>query len=53
MLMYEKDDIDCYIGSDCLYYFPEKPGVEWCDDTEPFGYQGVIGLFDALDEALR
>ena len=24
MLMYEKDDIDCYIGSDCLYYFPEK-----------------------------
>ncbi len=53
MLMYEKDDIDCYIGSDCLYYFPDKPGVEWCDDTEPFGYQGVIGLFDALDEALR
>ncbi|MBO4776206.1 MAG: oxidoreductase [Lachnospiraceae bacterium] len=53
MLMYEKDDIDCYIGSDCLYYFPDKPGVEWCDDTEPFGYQGVNDLFDALDEVLR
>ena len=52
MLNYENDDIDCYIGSDCAYYFPDKPGIEWCDDTEPFGYQGVSDLFDALDEVL-
>ena len=52
MLMYENDDIDCYIGSDCAYYFSDKPGVEWCDDTEPFGYQAVNDLFDALDKEL-
>ena len=52
MLNYKNDDIDCYIGSDCAYYFPDKPGIEWCDDTEPFGYQGVSDLFDALDEVL-
>ena len=52
MLMYENDDIDCYIGSDCAYYFSDKPGVGWCDDTEPFGYQAVNDLFDALDKEL-
>ncbi|MCR4647521.1 MAG: nitrogenase component 1 [Lachnospiraceae bacterium] len=52
MLNYAKDDVDCYIGSDCLYYFPDKPGIEWCEDTEPFGYRGVNDLFNALDEAL-
>ena len=52
MLNYKNDDIDCYIGSDCAYYFNDKPGIEWCDDTEPFGYQGVSDLFDALDEVL-
>ena len=53
MLTYEKDDIDCFIGSDCLYYFPDKPGIEWCDETEPFGYKGVTDLFDALEKVLR
>ncbi len=53
MLNYEKDDFDCYIGSDCLYYFPDKPGIEWCEETEPFGYRAVIDLFDALDKVLR
>ena len=53
MLNYEKDDIDCYIGSDCLYYFRDKPGIEWCEEIEPFGYRGVIDLFDALDKVLR
>ncbi len=52
MLMYENDDIDCYIGSDCAYYFSDKTGVEWCDDNEPFGYQAVNDLFDALDKEL-
>ena len=53
MLTYEKDDIDCFIGSDCLYYFSDKPGIEWCDEVEPFGYRGVIDLFNALDKVLR
>ncbi len=52
MLGYENDEIDCYIGSDCKYYFDDKSGIEWCEDTEPFGYQGVNDLFTALDAAL-
>ena len=53
MLNYERDEIDCYIGSDCKYYYPDKPGIEWCEDSEPFGFKGVNDLFDALDEALK
>ncbi|MCR5848204.1 MAG: nitrogenase component 1 [Lachnospiraceae bacterium] len=52
MLNYEPDDIDCYIGSDCLYYFNDKPGIEWCEDVEPFGYDAVCTLFNRLDAVL-
>ena len=44
--------IDIFIGSDSLYYHPEIPGVEWCDDEQPFGYDGVVKLFERLDDAL-
>lgn len=53
MLNYEKDDIDIFIGSDCKYYYPDKPGIEWCDNTEPFGYRAVNDLFEALDNVLN
>lgn len=43
---------DVFIGSDPLYYHPSTPGVEWCDDNQPFGYDGVIKLFERLDQAL-
>ena len=44
--------IDICIGSDAMYYHPELPGVEWCEDSQPFGYDGVIRLFEMLDKAL-
>ncbi|MBO5610261.1 MAG: oxidoreductase [Eubacterium sp.] len=43
---------DVYIGSDVKYYHPEVPGIEWCDDNQPFGYDAVIKLFEGLDSAL-
>lgn len=52
MINYEPDEIDCYIGSDCLYYFEGKPGIEWCEDNEPFGFESVCRLFNELDKVL-
>ena len=40
------------IGSDAMYYYPDVPGVEWCDEQQPFGYDGVIKLFEEFDKAL-
>ncbi|SEP85848.1 nitrogenase molybdenum-cofactor synthesis protein NifE [Lachnospiraceae bacterium NE2001] len=48
----DKDKIDICIGSDAMYYHPDKPAVEWCDDNQPFGYDAVIKLFERLDEML-
>jgi nitrogenase molybdenum-cofactor synthesis protein NifE len=48
MMFYEPEEIDMYIGSDCKYYHPDVKGIEWCDDNQPFGYDGVINLFEKL-----
>ena len=48
-----EEDIDIYIGADCQYYHPEKPGIEWCDDNEPFGYDAVTKLFERLEICLK
>ena len=48
MMFYEEEEIDMYIGSDCKYYHPTAKGIEWCDDNQPFGYDGVIKLFENL-----
>lgn len=50
MMYYEEEPVDMYIGSDCSYYHPATPGIEWCDDEQPFGYDGVIKLFERLEE---
>ncbi len=50
----ESDEkIDVCIGSDAMYYHPDVPNVEWCDDEQPFGFDGVIKLFERLDAALN
>lgn len=49
MMFYEEEKVDMYIGSDCKYYHPDTAGIEWCDDNQPFGYDGVIKLFERLD----
>ena len=43
---------DICIGSDTMYYHPGVPCVEWCDDEQPFGFDGVNKLFERLDESL-
>ncbi|MBP5192708.1 MAG: oxidoreductase [Eubacterium sp.] len=52
MLHYEEEKVDCYIGADSAYYHPDIPGIDWCDDEQPFGYDGVIKLFNRLSEKL-
>ena len=52
MLHYEEYSVDCYIGADCEYYHPDTPGIDWCDDNQPFGYDGVIKLFERLRDRL-
>ena len=52
MLHYEEEKVDCYIGADSAYYHPDTPGIDWCDDEQPFGYDGVIKLFNRLSEKL-
>ena len=47
-----KEPVDICIGSDAMYYHPGVPSVEWCDDNQPFGYDGVEKLFERLDIAL-
>ena len=50
MLSYEEESVDMYIGADCEYYHPDTPGIEWCDDEEPFGYDAVNKLFERLEK---
>ncbi len=52
MLHYKEVKVDVYIGADCEYYHPETPGIDWCDDAQPFGYDGTIKLFERLAEKL-
>ena len=52
MLHYKEEKVDVYIGADCEYYHPETPGIDWCDDAQPFGYDGTIKLFEGLAEKL-
>ncbi|MCR5214105.1 MAG: nitrogenase component 1 [Eubacterium sp.] len=55
MLYYEEADAkaDIFIGSDAYYYHPDLPGIEWCDDAQPFGFDGLIKLFEKLDQAME
>ena len=52
MLGYVEEKVDCYIGADCEYYHPDTPGIDWCDDSQPFGYDGVVKLFERLADKL-
>ena len=52
MMHYSNESLNICIGSDAMYYHPGTPGVEWCDEKQPFGYDGVIKLFEELDKSL-
>ena len=44
--------IDCAIGKDAADYCPPARRVGWHSEKQPFGYRGVNGLLDELEEAL-
>ncbi len=54
MLWYDGSEsaVDTVLGADAIYYHPGCPGVEWNDEVQPFGYDGVSRLFEELDAAL-
>ena len=53
MLHYQAEGpaVTMTIGKDAGYYHPECPGVQWNQDIQPFGHDGVRRLFDALYRA--
>ena len=54
MLAYRREsEIDAAIGNDAMYYHRDLPGVAFQDERQPFGYQGVRQLFDALTAAME
>lgn len=46
-------DIDITVGNDAHYYHQDLPSVDFNDERQPFGYEGVIKLFNELDKALE
>ena len=53
MLYYENTEkTDAAIGSDAVYYHPDIAGIHFNEETQPFGYQGIVSLFEQLDSAL-
>ncbi|MCR5167051.1 MAG: nitrogenase component 1 [Oscillospiraceae bacterium] len=53
MLGFVPEKVDCFIGCDSGYYHPSERGIEWSQDSEPFGFAGVVRLFDELEEAMK
>ena len=45
-------EIDAAIGADASYYHKGKAGIDFNREAQPFGYRGVIMLFEELDRAL-
>ena len=53
MLFYKPQhgEIDIAIGSDACFYHPASAHIPFCDDAKPFGYQGLLSLLRAIDQA--
>ncbi|MCD8082091.1 MAG: oxidoreductase, partial [Clostridiales bacterium] len=56
MLHYDSRDsgvtVTVAIGRDAAFHHPDCPGVQWNEEIQPFGYDGVKRLFEALSDAL-
>ena len=46
-------EVDVAIGKDACYYHPEAAAVFWNDERQPFGYDGLSQLIDAIGTALE
>lgn len=55
MMYYEGSDhpVDLTIGKDAMYYHPDSAQVFWDEEIQPFGYDGVIALLQAIETALE
>jgi nitrogenase molybdenum-cofactor synthesis protein NifE len=55
MLYYDcgKGVADITIGKDAEYYHPDCANVAWNQERQPFGYTGLIHLFEELTKALE
>lgn len=55
MMYYEGADhpVDLTIGKDAMYYHPDSAQVFWDEEVQPFGYDGVIALLQAIEQALE
>ena len=55
MMYYEGSDhpVDLTIGKDAMYYHPDSAQVFWDEEVQPFGYDGVIALLQAIETALE
>ncbi len=47
------DEPDAVIGNDAIYYHKGVPGIGFQEETQPFGYRGVMLLFAQLDAAMQ
>lgn len=55
-MLYFKDEdypVDFVIGRDAKWYHHTAAAVEWADETQPFGFSAVTGLFQQLKEAAK
>ena len=54
MLYYDSAEsgVTLTIGKDACYYHPNKKGIHWNEERQPFGYAGVRRLFEALELAV-
>lgn len=54
MIYYDPADAhaDVTLGKDAGYYHLGVPNLSWNSDIQPYGYQAVWSLFEALDELL-
>lgn len=54
MLNYKNSEssVTFALGADAHYYHPDLPFVEWNDEMQPFGYQGIRDLFKRMQKTL-
>ncbi len=54
MLNYRREtEIDAVIGNDAMYYHKDLTGIGFQEEEQPFGYRGVMLLFDQLTTAME
>jgi nitrogenase molybdenum-cofactor synthesis protein NifE len=54
MLCYDgtKSPADVTLGRDAAYYHPSAAGVSWNGERQPYGFKGLVSLFNEISQAL-